>query len=114
MGSLQYEYEWNHGRKKEHSLQCNPKHLIGGKASCCGALEGQKSPEKDQGTAPGLQSHQFATAPAGDQVSLDTADGRHPVSQEPLGVHAEKAGGCNPERGQLHQVLASMYVHLKV
>ena len=29
--------------------------------------------------APGLQSHQFATAPAGDQVSVDTADGRHPV-----------------------------------
>ena len=42
------------------------------------------------------------------------ADGRHPVSQEPRGVHAEEAGGCYPERGQLHQVLASMYVHLKV
>ena len=79
MGSLQYEYEWNHGREKEHSLQCGPKLLNGGQASCCGALEGQSSPEKDQGTAPGLQSHQFATAPAGDQVSVDTADGRHPV-----------------------------------
>ena len=114
MGSLQYEYEWNHGRKKEHSLQCGPKLLNGGQVSCCGALEGQKSPEKDQGTAPGLQSNQFATAPAGDQVSVDTADRRHPVSQEPRGVHAEEAGGCYPERGQLHQVIASMYVHLKV
>ncbi len=35
--------------------------------------------------APGLQSHQFATTPAGDQVSVDTADGRHPVYQEPPG-----------------------------
>ena len=64
--------------------------------------------------APGLQSHQFATAPAGDQVSVDTADGRHPVSQEPRRVHAEEAGGCYPERGQLHKVLATRYVHLKV
>ncbi len=29
-------------------------------------------------------------------------------------VHAEDAEGCYPERGQLHQVLASMYVYLKV
>ncbi len=64
--------------------------------------------------APGLQSHQFATAPAGVQVSMDTADGRHPVSKEPRGVYAKEAGGCYPERGQLHQVLASVYVHPKV
>jgi hypothetical protein len=25
MGSLQYEFEWNHGREKEHSLLCGPK-----------------------------------------------------------------------------------------
>jgi hypothetical protein len=74
----------------------------------------RKCLELDEEQAPGLQSHQFATAPAGDQVSVDTADGRHPESQEPRGVHAEEAGGCYPERGQLHQVLASMYVHLKV
>jgi hypothetical protein len=24
MGSLQYEYEWNHGQEKEPSLQCGP------------------------------------------------------------------------------------------
>jgi hypothetical protein len=83
MGSLQYKYEWNHGHEKEPSLQCGPKLLNGGQASCCGALEGQSSPEKDQGTA-GY------------------------ISQEPRGVHAEEAGGCYPERGQLHQVLASM------
>ncbi len=51
MGSLQYENEWNHGREKEHSIQCSPKLLNGGQVSCCGALEGQISPEKDQGTA---------------------------------------------------------------
>ncbi len=39
MGSLQYEYEWNHGREKEHSLQCGPKLLNGGQARCCGALK---------------------------------------------------------------------------
>ena len=37
MGSLQYEYEWNHGCEKEHSLQCGPKLLNGGQASCFGA-----------------------------------------------------------------------------
>jgi hypothetical protein len=53
--------------------------------------------ELDEEQAPGLQSHQFATAQAGDQGAVDTAHGRHPVSQEPRGVHAEEAGGCYPE-----------------
>ncbi len=39
MGSLQYEYEWNHGHEKEHSLKCGPKLLNGGQASCCVAVE---------------------------------------------------------------------------
>ena len=43
-----------------------------------------------------------------DITTVDTADRRHPVSQEPRGVHAEEAGGRYPERGQLHQVLDSM------
>jgi hypothetical protein len=88
MGSLQYEFEWNHGREKE--------------------LELELELELDEEQAPGLQSLQFATAQAGDQGAVDTVHGRHPVSQEPRGVHAEEAGGCYPERGQLHQVLASM------
>ena len=42
-------------------------------------------------TSPGLQSHQFATAQAGDQGAVDTEDGRHPVPQEHRGVNAEEA-----------------------
>jgi hypothetical protein len=33
MGSLQYEYEWNHGHKKESSLQCGPKLSSTGQAT---------------------------------------------------------------------------------
>ena len=93
MGSLQYEYGWNHGGEMEPSLQCGAKLLHGGQMSCCGALE----LEQDQAEAPGLQSHQFATAPAGDQGAVDTEDGQHPVCEEPHGVYAEEAGDCNPE-----------------
>ncbi len=101
------------GLEKAHSLQCGPK-LSSPARQLTRPQPHRECLELDEEQAPGLQSHQFATAPAGDQVSVDTADGRHPVCQEPCGVHAEEAGGCYPERGQLHQVLASMYVHLKV